>query len=56
MGPHGKPLSSKIFNHSLEVFLTSSSLRIFTNSFLRPNKDKANMAKRMKNARDFKEG
>jgi len=30
--------------------------RIFTNSFLRPNKDKANMAKRMKNARDFKEG
>mgnify|MGYP003308262899 CR=1 FL=1 len=27
--------------------------RIFTNSFLRPNKDKANMAKRMKNARDF---
>ena len=33
IGPHGNPLSSKIFNHSLEVFLISSLLRISTSSF-----------------------
>ena len=33
IGPHGKPFSSNIFNHSWEGFLINSLLSISTSSF-----------------------